>query len=482
MLEILLLTMSDSVKPVFAVPEDFQIDLEKASRLKVDLKAAGVEYLLSSYVDIHGIPKAKVNPIDCLEKMAGGSELFTVGAMEGMGLVGPQEDECAAVPDLDTATVCPWDKRFAYFFGDLYYHGAPYANDSRQILKRQIERAASLGLKFNLGVEPEFYVLREDEKTGRWKPLATHRYRGTCPAYDVNQTMESMDFLEPMSKYMDELGWGLFSFDQEGGHGQYEFDFNYADALTMADRLIFLRLMAKRVAESIGAIATFMPKPFAADFRSGCHYNMSLASLETGGNLFAPEPGSNSYAERFGIPLSKMAFHFVAGILRHAPAITAVSSPTFNSYQGFIAQGDMPDVSWAPVLVAFGKNNRSAMMRLPLNRYCVENRAPDMANNPYLTAALHLAAGLDGIEEQLDPGEPVNDNIYSQSRSSLSASGIRFLPPTLCHALDALEADPFADKVLGEMKGIFLKQKRAEWEKAFFTIHDQQLRDFLTHL
>lgn len=474
--------MSDSHKPVFAVPENFQVDYEKAAQLKADLKAAGVQYLLSSYVDIHGIPKAKVNPIDCLEKMAEGSELFTVGAMEGMGLVGPQEDECAAVPDLDTATICPWDKRFAYFFGDLYYHGAPYANDSRQILKRQIDRAASMGLKFNLGVEPEFYVLREDEKTGRWKPLATHRYRGTCPAYDVNQTMESMEFLEPMSKYMDELGWGLFSFDQEGGHGQYEFDFNYADALTTADRLTFLRLMAKRVAESIGAIATFMPKPFATDFRSGCHYNMSLANLETGANLFAPKPGSNPYAERFGIPLSKMAFQFVAGILRHAPAITAVSSPTFNSYQGFIAQGDMPDVSWAPVLVAFGKNNRSAMMRLPLNRYCVENRAPDMANNPYLTAALHLAAGLDGIEEQLDPGEPVNDNIYSQSRGSLATSGIQFLPPTLCHALDALEADPFAEKVLGEMKGIFLKHKRGEWEKAFYTIHDQQLRDFLTHL
>lgn len=474
--------MSDSLKPVFAVPESFQVDYEKAVQLKADLKAAGVQYLLSSYVDIHGIPKAKVNPIDCLEKMAEGSELFTVGAMEGMGLVGPQEDECAAVPDLDTATICPWDKRFAYFFGDLYYHGAPYANDSRQILKRQIERAASMGLKFNLGVEPEFYVLREDEKTGRWKPLATHRYRGTCPAYDVNQTMESMEFLEPMSKYMDELGWGLFSFDQEGGHGQYEFDFNYADALTTADRLTFLRLMAKRVAESIGAIATFMPKPFATDFRSGCHYNMSLANLETGANLFAPEPGSNPHAERFGIPLSKMAFQFVAGILRHAPAITAVSSPTFNSYQGFIAQGDMPDVSWAPDLVAFGKNNRSAMMRLPLNRYCVENRAPDMANNPYLTAALHLAAGLDGIEEQLDPGEPVNDNIYSQSRGSLATSGIQFLPPTLCHALDALEADSFAEKVLGEMKGIFLKHKRGEWEKAFYTIHDQQLRDFLTHL
>lgn len=468
--------------PTFAVPEGFAADPAKLEALKVDLASAGVEYLLSTYVDIHGVPKAKVNPLESLAKMANGSELFTVGAMEGMGLVGPQEDECAAVPDLESAIVCPWDRRFAYFFGDLYYHGAPYANDSRQILKRQLERAAAMGLRFNLGIEPEFYVLREDPGTGKLSPLPPRRYLGTCPAYDVHQSLGSMDFLDPMVKYMNELGWGVFSFDQEGGHGQYEFDFAYADALTTADRLTFLRLMAKEVAASVGAVATFMPKPFANDFRSGCHYNMSLASVGTGDNLFALEAGSNPYAERHGIPLSKMAFHFVAGILRHASAITAVSSPTFNSYQGFIAQGDMPDVSWAPVLVAFGKNNRSAMMRLPLNRYCVENRAPDMANNPYLTAALHLAAGLDGIEEQLDPGEPVNDNIYAKSRSQLREAGIRFLPPTLLHALDAFEDDPFVDGVFGEMKGIYLAQKRREWEQAFYTIHDQQLERQLARL
>ena len=422
------------------------------------------------------------DPLASLEKMAKGSELFTVGAMEGMGLVGPQEDECAAVPDLDTAIICPWDKRFAYFFGDLYYHGAPYANDSRQILKRQLDRAAAMGLKFNLGIEPEFYVLREDPETGKLVPLPEQRYLGTCPAYDVHQSLGSMDFLDPMVKHMNELGWGVFSFDQEGGNGQYEFDFDYADALTTSDRLTFLRLMAKEVAASVGAVASFMPKPFATDFRSGCHYNMSLANTGTGENLFAIEPGSNPYAERHGIPLSKMAFHFVAGILRHASSITAVSSPTYNSYQGFIAQGDMPDVSWAPVLVAFGKNNRSAMMRLPLNRYCVENRAPDMANNPYLTAALHLAAGLDGIEEQLDPGEPVNDNIYAKSRRELREAGIRFLPPTLLHALDAFEEDPFIDGVFGEMKGIYLAQKRREWDQAFYTIHDLQLERQFTRL
>ncbi|MEM7601367.1 MAG: glutamine synthetase [Verrucomicrobiota bacterium] len=474
--------MPDPKIPVFAVPDGFVPDSAKIASLQSDLSAQGVEYLLSTYVDVHGAPKAKVNPIDYLGKMAAGSELFTVGAMEGMGLVGPQEDECAAVPDLDTAIVCPWDNRFAYFFGDLYYHGSPYPNDSRQILKRQLDRAAAMGLRFNLGVEPEFYVLRQDESTGSWKQLTPHRFRGICPAYDVHQSLGSMEFLEPFTKQMKTLGWGLFSFDQEGGHSQYEFDFDYADALTMADRLTFFRLMAKQVAESIGAVATFMPKPFADDFRSGCHFNMSLADLDTGENRFAPEAGGNPIAERLGIPLSKLAYHFVAGVLKHAPAITAVSSPTYNSYQGFIAQGDMPDVSWAPVLVAFGRNNRSAMLRLPLNRYCIENRAPDMSNNPYLAAAMHLAAGLDGIEQELDPGEPINANVYEMGRGELKQTGVSFLPATLKEALDAFEEDPFTERVMGEMKEIFLKQKRWEWEQSFFLIHDRQIDQFLTHL
>ncbi|MDF1656145.1 MAG: type III glutamate--ammonia ligase [Verrucomicrobiales bacterium] len=474
--------MTDSKTPVFAVPDGFSADAEKVSALKEELGAKGVQYLFSSYVDIHGVPKAKINPIECLEKMANGSELFTVGALEGMGLVGPQIDECAAVPDLDTAIVCPWDNRFAYFFGDLYYHGAPYENDSRQVLKRQLERANAMGLKFNLGVEPEFYVLKENGDTGKWEQLPTHRYRGVCPSYDINQSFGSMDFLEPFSDCLRELEWGLYSFDQEGGHGQYEFDFGYADALTTADRLTFFRVMAKQVAESIGAVATFMPKPFADDARSGCHNNMSLASLETGENLFTPESESNPFAEKLGIPLSKLAFHFIAGVLKHAPAITAVSSPTYNSYQGFIAQGDMPDISWAPVLAAYGRNNRSAMLRLPQNRYCVENRAPDMSNNPYLTAAMHLAAGLDGIEQELDPGEPINANAYNLSRAELKKEGINFLPATLKEALDAFEDDPFTVGVLGEMKEIFLKQKRWEWEQSFYPIHDRQLNQFLTHV
>jgi len=464
-------------KPTFAVPEGFKADPQKVASVRSELESQGVRYLLSSYVDIHGVPKSKVNPIEAIEKMANGSELFTVGALEGMGLIGPQEDECAAVPDLDTGVVCPWDRRFALFFGDLYYHGEPYPNDSRQILKRQMKRAADLGLTLNLGVEPEFYVFRVDPHTGERSGLSKTRYGGICPCYDVYQVQNSMEFLEPMVEYMNELGWGVFSFDQEGGHSQFEFDANYADALTMSDRLVFLRLMAKQVAESMGCVASFMPKPFANDFRSGCHFNMSIASTETGENLFAPEADSNPFAQKHGINVSKMAYHFAAGVLKHAKAITAVTSPTYNSYQGFLAQGNMADVTWAPVLVAYGKNNRSAMLRLPLNRYCVENRAPDMSVNPYLAAALHLAAGLEGIEQELDPGEPVNENIYSLTKREIKASGVDFLPGTLLHAIEAFEDDELVGEVLGDMKDIYIQQKTLEWEREFYDVHDSQ-RDY----
>lgn len=468
--------------PDFAVPDNFKVDAGKLAKVQSALDAAGTQFCFATYVDIHGVPKAKANPVSALEKMAIGSELFTVGAMEGMGLIGPHEDECAAVPDLDSMLLCPWDRRFAYFFGDLYYHGAPYVNDSRAILKRQIDRAEKLGFKMNLGMETEFYVLFIDPENGGRRILQRDKYTGTCPAYDVHLTMGAIEFLEPMSRYMNELGWGLYSMDQEGGHSQFEFDFNYADALTMSDRFVFMRLMAKNVAEKIGATATFVPKPFADDFRSADHFNMSLASVETGENAFTPGE-SDSFAPKYGCEMSDLAYHFAAGILKHAPAITAVTSPTYNSYQGLIAQGDMPDISWAPVLMTWGYNNRSAMLRFPPNRWCVENRTPDIACNPYLAAAVQLAAGLDGIEQKLDPGAPLNTNCYDLSRSQLKDAGIQLLPRTLLHALEAFEADPLIDRVFGEeFKKIYFKQKMREWEEGFYSINEALLRKRLTFI
>jgi glutamine synthetase len=457
-------------------------DKHLAASIKQQLIDAGVAYCFASYVDVHGIPKGKVVPIQCFEKMCGGSELYTVGALDGMGLVGPHEDECAAVPDLTSYAILPWDTQYAWFASDLYYHGEPYEVCSRVILKRVLEKARSMGFIFNVGVETEFYVYRQEN--GQYVPLHRVDFKGITPGYDVFHALESMPFLDPMVKYMNQLGWGVFSFDQEGGKGQYELDFAYSDALTMADRFIFLRLMAKSVAKSLGAIATFMPKPFSHDFRSGAHFNMSLADVETGRNLFEPTPDAgDSLSAKYDLPFSQLALNFVAGLLNHAPALTAITCPTYNSYKGLVAQGDMPDVSWAPVLRCYGRNNRSAMLRLPMNRACIENRTPDISCNPYLAAAFSLAAGLEGIEKNLDPGAPLNKNLYDLLDTPYKKGAIARLPRTLLEALDAFAVDPLVPEVFGsEFQSIYLKQKLKEWEAGFYRVSEEERTDTMTFI
>ncbi|HEY7885116.1 MAG TPA: type III glutamate--ammonia ligase, partial [Cellvibrionaceae bacterium] len=371
-------------------------------------------------------------------------------------------------------------KTQAWFTGELYYHGKPYANDSRVILKRMVKKAADLGYRVNLGIEPEFYLLRKDAE-GKLKTLGPD-YKGVCPAYDLNLTTHVMSTLDKLAGYMDELGWNLYSFDQEGGRGQYEFDFGYTDVLASSDQLTFLRLMIKRLADEIGGFATFMPKPFATEFRSGAHFNISLEDITTGRNIFAPDPDQRgAMATRYGADFSDSAYQFTAGLLTHAPALTALTCPTYNSYQGLIARGAMADMSWAPVVMAYGRNNRSAMLRMPANRYCIENRAPDMSCNPYLAAAFHIAAGLEGMEQKLDPGEPQNRNAYELG-SSLSEQRKQLLPRTLLHALEAFDDDPLVETVFGEFKNIFLTQKMREWESSFYRITQEQLDDKLTFI
>ena len=444
---------------------------------------AGVEYVLAAFVDVHGNSKAKCVPIGKFGELCEGKELYTVGACEGMGLVGPQEDECNTVPDLGHIVQFPWDKRFAWMPADCYRYGKPHWGDGRVILQRVMNKARGMGFEFDLGIEPEFYVFRKNKESGALEPLAPIGYKGPNACYDVRQTLGSMDFLDPMCRYIEHLGWGVHSFDQECGKGQFEFDFHYTNALTMSDRLIFLRLMAREVAKSLGAIATFMPKPFANDFRSGAHFNMSLADVKTGRNVFLPGRKPDEWAGKYGINASRLCLNFVAGLLKHAPALTAVCCPTFNSYKGLIAQGDLADMSWAPVLRCYGKNNRSAMLRLPMSRPCVENRAVDMSVNPYLAAALSLAAGLEGIEKDMDPGEPLNDNLYSLSKKETDRKRVERLPQTLLDALRAFEADPLVTEAFGaEFAEVYYEQKYKEWTKGFYKVHEEERAEMLTQL
>jgi glutamine synthetase len=434
--------------------------------LKRDLAASGVRYVFGAYTDVHGVPKSKCVPIEHLADAAAGSELYTVGALEGMGELGPHEDECVAIPDLDAITVLPWDRRYAIAPVNLYFHSEPYSHDFRRVLQDQIAEAAAVGFRMNMGVEPEVYVLRDtDDGVVPWVPedMANAPTRG----YDLETTVLADGFLEPMVGYMNELGWDVYSFDHEGGDGQYEFDFGYTDALQMADRMLIFRLMAKHVARTLGCFASFMPKPFQTGFGSGAHLNVSLADSATGRNLFDGGAAGRSLSEvPHDVAYGKTAYLFTGGVLEHADALTAVLSPTVNSYKRLMPRGLMQEISWAPVFQAWGYNNRTLMCRLPMNRRCLEVRTADSAVNFYLAAAVVLAAGLDGIRREIKPGEPVNVDTYKISEKDLAAQGVHRLPWTLGEAIATFERSEFLRHVLGpDLHASYVDYKRAEWQE-----------------
>jgi glutamine synthetase len=324
--------------------------------------------------------------------------------------------------------------------------------------------AADEGVVFNLGVETELFVFRPEslERTdGYLEPLARSGALRPTAAYDGEAAMDALAFLDPMAKYMAETGFGLFSFDTEGGDAQYEFDFDYAPALQMADRLTFFRLMVKQVAKQAGLLATFMPKPYTSAWGSGHHFNMSLEDVDSGTNLFRDADDAR------GKGWSKTAYAFVAGIIRHARAIAAVATPTVNSYKRLAPRLADGEVSWAPVHAAYGDNNRSCMLRLPHNRPAIENRGVDSAANTYLTAAVMLAAGLEGVRLGLDPGEPIEELTYDWtggSPKSMPATAVR-LPRNLQEAVDAFVDDPLIHDVFpARFVSAYAEMKQAEWD------------------
>lgn len=450
------------------------------SDLQQRLAAKGVRYLFGAYLDMHGVPKSKCVPIDHLVDMAAGSELYTVGALEGMGALGPDQDECVSIPDFSAVTQLPWDRRYALAPSNLFLAGEPYSHDFRFLLQQQVKAATELGFTVNMGIEPELYVLKPEN--GDWVPwIPEDAVNQPTRGYDLETTMLADPFLEPMVDYINELGWKIYSFDHEGGDGQYEFDFGYTDVLTMADRMVLFRLMAKHVARSLGCLATFMPKPTQTAFGSGGHLNISLADTATGTNQFqrtAPADGTQLSSVLDGY--TDLSMQFTAGILAHAGAISAVVAPTVNSYKRLMPRGLMNEISWAPVFRAYGHNNRTLMLRLPANRRCVEVRVADSAANPYLSAALVVAAGLDGIRRQLDPGEPVNLDTYSISEAELEHRGVIRLPATLGDAIAEFDGSTFARDVLGaEVHDSYVRLKRAEWQEYNTVVGEWERKTYL---
>ncbi|MBM3571688.1 MAG: type III glutamate--ammonia ligase, partial [Alphaproteobacteria bacterium] len=425
------------------------------------LRRRGVKFCLASYVDMHGVSKGKVVPIAHYEQMMDGSELCTGAALDGV----PQDvsdEEVAAHPDPASCAVQPWQPDVAWFASDLWYQGQPFEPCSRNILKRVLARARAMGLAANFGIEAEFFVLR-DGADGGFVPVSDRHNLGKA-AYDVPRLLDNLHWIGELVEAMNGLGWDVYSFDHEDGIGQFEIDFNYADALAMADRFVLFRRMAHEIARKHGHFATFMPKPFGDRAGSGAHYNLSLADAKTGKNLFVDRKDAR------GNGLSKLGYQFIAGVLRHLPAICAVIAPTVNSYKRLIIRGSASGFTWAPVFLCYGGNNRTNTVRVPLAGNRVELRAADSACNPYLGAAMTIAAGLEGIARKMDPGDGHRDNMYLKTPAELKKLGVGLLPRTLGEALDAFAADPLSRQVMGDkMAGAWLAYKREEWDE--FTVH-----------
>lgn len=425
--------------------------------LAARLHGQGVRYLLPTYVDLHGVSKSKMVPLHHFDRMMGGSELCTGAALEGI----PQEvseEEVASHPDPASCRVLPWNPEVAWFASDLWCRGAPFAACSRNILKRAVARAAGMGYAMKLGMEAEFFVLR-DTPDGGYAPLSA-RHHLEKPAYDVARLLDNYPWISQLVGAMDSLGWGVYSFDHEDGIGQFEIDFNYFDVLEMADNYVFFRWMAHEIARQHGGFATFMPKPFADRAGSGAHFNVSLADPASGANLFA------SRDDPRGCGLTTLGYQFIAGVLRHLPAICAVVAPTVNSYKRLVLRGSMSGFTWAPIFCCYGNNNRTNTIRIPLGGGRMELRAADSSCNPYLGAAMVLAAGLEGIAQNLDPGDPHLDNMYLKTPEQLEALGIRTLPRSLDEALSAFAADPLSLEVFGpEMYRAWLDYKTDEWTR-----------------
>lgn len=424
----------------------------KAQDAKKFLKDNDVKLVLAQFVDIHGTPKAKAVPAEHLDMVLTDGAGFAGFALWGFGM-GPHGPDYMAVGDPSTLSLMPWMPGYARMACDGHVKGQPYEYCSRVVLKRCLDDLAKQGMTMYTGIEPEFMLLARRADGTLGPAEASDELEKPC--YDYKGLARSSDFLTRITESLRAVGIDVYQIDHEDANGQFEVNFTYADALRTADNFVMFKMAASEIARSMGLIATFMPKPFSNRTGTGAHFHISMGDKKTP-NLFYDAKDRN------GLKLSKMGYHFVAGILAHAKALTAVCAPTINSYKRLVVGRALSGATWAPAYIAYGDNNRTACVRIPGGR--LEMRLPDGSCNPYLATACILAAGMDGVNRKLDPGKPNNDNLYEYSLAQIRDRGIELLPQSLKEAIDDFEADPVVSGALGpNLSKEFVRLKRMEW-------------------
>ncbi len=424
-----------------------------------------VRFIRLQFTDILGTLKNVAITTTQLEKALDNKCMFDGSSIEGFVRI--EESDMVLHPDLDTFTLFPWrptPNSVARLICDVYTpEGTPFAGSPRQILKNVLAEARSLGFECAVGPEIEFFLFHTDAEGGpTLKTLDNGGYFDMGPI-DLGENARRDIVLT-----LEDMGFEVEASHHECARGQHEIDFKSCEALEAADRMITFKLAVKTIAQRHGLHATFMPKPIYGIAGSGMHLNLSLFKGKE--NAFSDPSDPNG--------LSETAYHFIAGVMRHARGMTAIANPIVNSYKRLVPEHE------APTFVAWSAHNRNPLIRIPLAKdrsAKVELRSPDPSANPYLTLALTIAAGLEGIKEKLLPPTPIDGDIAAMSDAQRKKARVESLPIDLKDAIGAMKKDPLIRSVLGDhVFDKYVESKEREWEAYKNRVSNWEIEQYLS--
>ena len=425
-----------------------------------------VEFIRLQFTDIFGTLKNVAVTTSQLERVLNNEIMFDGASIEGFARV--EQSDMFLRPDLDTFAIFPWrpqQGKVARFLCDIYRpDGTPFAGDPRHVLKRTVQEAAEMGYQMDVGPECEFFLFHTDDEGN--PTTITHEKAGY---FDVGPLDLGENARRDMILTLEDMGFVVEASHHEDAPAQHEIDFHYDEALKTADDIMTFKLAVKTIAKRHGLYASFMPKPKTGVNGSGMHINMSLA--RDGVNVFYDGQDCNH--------LSKEGYWFIGGIMKHIAAITAITNPLVNSYKRLVPGYE------APVYIAWSMRNRSPLIRIPAQTGTtqrIELRSPDSATNPYLAIAVCLAAGLDGIRNQIEPPASVEGNIFAMSEEEREKAGIKCLP-SLAEAIDGLEQDALIREVLGEhISRKYIEAKKEEWKEYCAAVSSWEIDRYLVNI
>ncbi len=423
-----------------------------------------IEFIRLQFTDMFGSLKNVAITSSQLEKALDNKCMFDGSSIEGFVRI--EESDMYLYPDLDTFETFPWrpqQGKVARLICDVYKaDGTPFEGDPRYVLRRVLQEAADMGYSFDVGPECEFFLFHTDDNG-----MPTTISHEKASYFDISPLDLGENARRDMVLTLEDMGFEIEASHHEVGPAQHEIDFKYGPALSTADNIMTFKLVVKTMAKRHGLFASFMPKPIYGIAGSGMHTNMSLT--KNGKNIFDDPKGENG--------LSKEAYYFIAGLMKHAKGITAIANPLVNSYKRLVPGHE------APVYIAWSATNRSPLIRIPASRGAgtrVELRSPDPAANPYLLLALCLAAGLDGIKNKMEPPKSVNTNIFEMSERDMKRAKIESLPADLHQAIIEMEKDPFIKEVLGtHVFSKYVEAKKLEWDHYRMQVSQWEINEYL---